>query len=568
MKRIVFLVFVLGFNFVLSGQNVGISSTPFTPDVSAGLDIQFSDKGLLIPRVALASSSDASTISLPAISLLVYCDGTAGLAPAGYYYNTGTPAMPNWTLLMNDMNINGRAWLINGNSGVSSATHFIGTTDNQPLNFRVNNVRAGHVGVLGDNSVFLGYEAGLSDNGSDNRNVFVGSGSGRNNTTGDENTACGYLSLQNNTDGFINTAFGSGALRLNTTGTGNCASGSYSVYSNISGSWNTACGYAALYSNTTGSQNTAMGYYALFSNISGYQNTAIGFGTMKSNRAGSFGTAIGYYSMHYTNDLSATFINYNTAVGAFSLQGSTIAANNTGNFNTAIGYESGLNNSIGSHNTVIGYQSLRNNCSGSYNTSSGSLSLLYNDSGSYNVAAGYGSMFSNSSGSYNTAIGFYANFFGNYSNTVALGYNVNNNANNQVRIGNSSISSIGGQVSWTALSDARIKSNVQEDVVGLDFIMKLRPVTYYFDKDKQDELMGVVDSSDCAEKYAIEKTKFSGFLAQDVEKAAIEVGYDFSGIDKNNVVNGGLYGLRYAEFVVPLVKATQEQQAIMKNNSK
>jgi hypothetical protein len=49
----------------------------------------------------------------------------------------------------------------------------------------------------------------------------------------------------------------------------------------------------------------------------------------------------------------------------------------------------------------------------------------------------------------------------------------------------------------------------------------------------------------------------SGFIAQEVEKAANEMGFVFSGIDKPQNENG-LYGLRYAEFVVPLVKAVQE----------
>ena len=50
---------------------------------------------------------------------------------------------------------------------------------------------------------------------------------------------------------------------------------------------------------------------------------------------------------------------------------------------------------------------------------------------------------------------------------------------------------------------------------------------------------------------------YTGFVAQDVEKAAKELNYDFSGVDaaKNDK---DLYGLRYAEFVVPLVKAVQE----------
>ena len=50
---------------------------------------------------------------------------------------------------------------------------------------------------------------------------------------------------------------------------------------------------------------------------------------------------------------------------------------------------------------------------------------------------------------------------------------------------------------------------------------------------------------------------YTGFIAQDVEKAAKELNYDFSGVDaaKNSK---DLYGLRYSEFVVPLVKAVQE----------
>jgi hypothetical protein len=51
----------------------------------------------------------------------------------------------------------------------------------------------------------------------------------------------------------------------------------------------------------------------------------------------------------------------------------------------------------------------------------------------------------------------------------------------------------------------------------------------------------------------------SGFIAQEVEQAAQSIGYNFHGVDKpkNETTH---YGLRYASFVVPLVKAVQEQQ--------
>ena len=134
-------------------------------------------------------------------------------------------------------------------------------------------------------------------------------------------------------------------------------------------------------------------------------------------------------------------------------------------------------------------------------------------------------------------------------------------------LGNSAVTWIGGHSVWNNTSDARMKTNIKEDVKGLDFIMNLRPVTYNFDKDKMDKLIGTVDSSDYAEKYDIEKIKQSGFLAQEVEKAANEAGYDFSGVTKPK---GDVKydSLGYAAFVVPLVKGMQEQQKQIEEQQK
>ena len=102
---------------------------------------------------------------------------------------------------------------------------------------------------------------------------------------------------------------------------------------------------------------------------------------------------------------------------------------------------------------------------------------------------------------------------------------------------------------------------------GIDFIMKLRPVTYNLDVSglsrelKEDRGSNMNDDmmKSIADK---EKTVFSGFVAQEV-RTAEETGYDFSGVDKPKNEND-FYGLRYAEFVVPLVKAVQEQQKMIK----
>jgi hypothetical protein len=63
------------------------------------------------------------------------------------------------------------------------------------------------------------------------------------------------------------------------------------------------------------------------------------------------------------------------------------------------------------------------------------------------------------------------------------------------------------------------------------------------------------------------KKLHTGFVAQDVETAGKKLGYDFSGLDKPKNASD-VYGLRYSEFVVPLVKAVQEQQATIEGLEK
>jgi hypothetical protein len=95
--------------------------------------------------------------------------------------------------------------------------------------------------------------------------------------------------------------------------------------------------------------------------------------------------------------------------------------------------------------------------------------------------------------------------------------------------------------------------------------MKLEPVTYTLDVNAVNELLGIdrLVPATSPDGFTRASTMVrTGFIAQDVEAAARALGYDFSGVDapKNE---SDLYGLRYAEFVVPLVKAVQEQQALI-----
>lgn len=138
-------------------QNVGINSTGTAPKTSAGLDVDFLDKGLLIPRVALDSTLDVMTIASPDSSLLVYNTATAGTPPnnvtPGYYYFTGAA----WTRIANG-NPTVSGWGTVGNSGTNSSTNFIGTTDAADLAIKTNNTQ--RLQITSDGNFGLGTEVG------------------------------------------------------------------------------------------------------------------------------------------------------------------------------------------------------------------------------------------------------------------------------------------------------------------------------------------------------------------------------------------------------------------------
>ena len=102
MRDIRFLSIIIIYTIISAqvfAQNLGIGPDTFDPDASAGVEMRFTNKGLLIPRVKLTSVTDATTIPSPATSLLVYNLGTGGLSTPGYYYNAGTSSSPNWVRL-------------------------------------------------------------------------------------------------------------------------------------------------------------------------------------------------------------------------------------------------------------------------------------------------------------------------------------------------------------------------------------------------------------------------------------------------------------------------------------
>jgi hypothetical protein len=346
--------------------------------------------------------------------------------------------------------------------------------------------------------------------------------------SGESNTAVGYASLYHNTNGSDNTTLGRGTLFNNTNGIGNVA-----------------IGMQALNSNDSGSENTALGSYALYSNTIGDRNTAIGEETLKLNAGGI----------------------WNTAIGAFALE-----SNTSGDFNTAIGYGALMTNTGANFNTATGHEALFSNTTGYYNTANGTSALGGNSTGGWNVAEGIDAGLNVVDGNSNTFVGSESDCgsLGHITNGMALGYQATVTSNNHVVIGNGSVTSIGGYANWTTFpSDGRVKKNIKQNVPGLSFINKLQPITYNLDLNAIDKIIDRPAIKDKAGKTiqpsqteldarkAKEQIVYTGFIAQDVEKAAQSLNYDFSGVDKPDNANT-LYGLRYGDFVVPLVKAVQE----------
>ena len=248
-----------------------------------------------------------------------------------------------------------------------------------------------------------------------------------------------------------------------------------------------------------------------------------------------------------------------------SLGNGLLFSNTSGNNNVAIGRTSLGQNTIGTNNTAIGNGSSSNNTTGNENISLGYISLYSNTTGLRNIALGSLSAYNISSGSQNIAIGYNAYLTGNYTNSTALGANTSISASNQIRLGNTSIGSIGGQVGWSSTSDTSNKENIKDNVEGLNFIMGLEPRTYNFNVRKLDLFQANTDSLRSNEKYQeLYQTRHVGFLAQDVEALADRLNFDFHAIDKPKNPKG-IYRLRYSEFVVPIVKAMQEQQSIIDN---
>lgn len=517
------------FFFLLQAQSqVGIGT--ISPDPSSALDIESTDAGILVPRM---TEAQRTAIITPATGLLVYQTNNT----TGFWYFDGI----QWINL--DSN---PSWDLEGNTGTTAGVNFIGTTDDNDLIFKRNNVVSGTLGAT--NSAF-GVSTLSSLTNGDN-NVAIGTNALQNITTADGNTAIGYQSLQN-TNANSNTGLGYQSLSGNSTGIGNVALGARAMYLNDKGDSNVAIGPYAMGSATNGSDyNVAIGTYTLNQCSTGDRNVAIGFQPLADNTTGSNNIGIGYFAL--TDNLDG---DHNVSIGAFAMQNRT-----TGDFNIALGrYTLRYNNA--NDNTAVGHGAMFNNTSGEGNTAIGRQAMNGNIDGSYNVIVGLRTMENSSTGTGNVVIGYNSDVIdGDYNtlvgttcggelgqNNILLGYQAVPSAigvSNEVTIGNSSITNARIQVAWTITSDEHWKKDIQDLRYGTKLISMLRPVEY---KRKNDS----------------SQLKELGFIAQDVDQVFHELDLKDMGMLRKN--ENGYFELRYNDFIPIMVKALQEQQEIIEN---
>lgn len=430
----------------------------------------------------------------------------------------------------------------------------------------------------GSSNLFIGQNAGLGTTSGTN-NLFLGNSAGLSNTEGESNIFIGPVAGFSNTSGMRNTVIGAGAGLFNTAGSFNTFLGDEAGRSSTADN-NTFIGSKAGFANTTGQLNAFVGEQAGYANNTGSSNTFIGSKAGVANTSGGSNTFVGREA-----GFSNTGSYYNTFMGHRA--GHSNTGTSSGG-NTFVGYEAGFANLGGNSNTFLGNQAGFANLS-AYNTFLGSDAGYQNTTGGLNTFLGCNAGFFNTTGDDLIAIGYYsdASLLDNtpINNAFVIGNRGLMTSSHSGTLGNLSTQKITGYVNFGTASDGRMKKQIREDVHGLDFILALRPVTYQVDALKLDqflrqgmEAVGAGKEGDLTaeekastrerqatyEGYLREKAaiRYTGFIAQEVEKALTESGFDFSGLVKP-AHDQDHYSLRYAEFVVPLVKGMQEQQEMI-----
>lgn len=281
-------------------------------------------------------------------------------------------------------------------------------------------------------------------------------------------------------------------------------------------------------------------------------------------------------------------IGVGSGTATYSLKvGNGLEANTTGTSNTALGQFALFSNTTGQNNTGVGTSALQSNTTGSNNTVCGVGAASNSTIASNVTAVGFGAL-GNNTGSNNTAIGIYAlSNNTTLTNVTGLGANAQVSASNQVRLGDTSVTTLTSS-GTASFSDIRDKADIRDTLLGLDFVNSLRAVDYKWDyrEDYKSEMPSPLNldaSEEEKDAYKIimdewlESCKFSnlvhdgskkrtryhhGLIAQEVKSVIEESGVDFGGFQDHTIGGGDeVMTVTYTELIAPMIKAIQELTA-------
>ena len=391
---------------------------------------------------------------------------------------------------------------------------------------------AGNSNTSGFSGVFIGYQAGFS-NLSAFSNIFVGSSSGYSNTTGYNNIFIGASAGSANTEGMSNIFIGSGAGKstigdVSFEGYNNLFLGNSSGYENITGATNVYVGNGSGFSMTSGKSNVFIGTDVGRSKTGGDDNVMVGYRSGYSNTSGEGNVFLGYQTGYYETGSDKLYIDNRST-------------------STPLIYGEFDNNflQINGELNVVGGSTLGSLMIAPSETTSGDdaeIVLAEDNDGTYNMSMKY-------DGGLNRLEWWAEQSGTNYGPLMYLGYNtigggvgylstgfIRPMSNDTFDLGSSTLrwDDIYATNGVIQTSDKRQKSSIKDMEYGLNTILKMRPVTYFW-KDKP------------------ERGRKVGLIAQEVIDLIPEIVN--IGDDKDKTM-----GLNYAELTPILIKALQEQQ--------
>ena len=312
------------------GKGVGIGTVE--PDESAILEISSTTRGLLLPRMTL---NQRASIIQPAAGLVVY---QTDLLDGLYIYNG-----KNWNLLALgtavNLTANATTWSTSGNE-VLGTENFLGTLDDAPLIFKVNNEFSGLLDSKQSNT-FLGYKTGWATKSFNS--VVIGAFALQRASTGNDNVVVGFQSLFSLENGQYNVAVGSLSLSSSIIGDKNTVIGAMAGY-RAKGSSNVFVGFQAgyfeqgndkLYINNNASQTPLI--------YGDFKEQMVGINTSEpANKLSIKGNKDGESGLQLQSLTSAS--------RATASNGKALSVDNLGNVILVLSAESGTNTSTGTSN--------------------------------------------------------------------------------------------------------------------------------------------------------------------------------------------------------------------------